>query len=292
MSAVANVEKGQALAALNEGQLIAVLKSSLYPGASDDSVKMVLSYCQAAKLDPMQKPVHIVPMFDRKSGEMRDVIMPGIGLYRTNASRTGQFAEMSDPDFGPDVNGTLGGQAITYPEWCRVTVKRALSSGIVAEFTAKEFWIENYAVKGGKEKSIAPNSMWMRRPRGQLGKCASAQAMRIAFPELGAQATADEMEGKPLEERDMGAADVVQEIKNPTLETYTDERFDELLKAWTVAVQSGKTTPERVISMVSSRAVLSEEQKKKIRAITTEKAPADVSDFVEDYAEAEQKGVA
>ena len=41
------------------------LKNSLYTGARDESIKMVLDYCKAAKLDPMQKPVHIVP--DRKS---------------------------------------------------------------------------------------------------------------------------------------------------------------------------------------------------------------------------------
>ncbi|WP_244126679.1 recombinase RecT, partial [Xylella fastidiosa] len=62
------------------------LKTSLYPGASDTSVDMVLAYCQAADLDPMTKPVHIVPMWipEKKvdgrvmsSAGMRDVIMPG-----------------------------------------------------------------------------------------------------------------------------------------------------------------------------------------------------------------------
>jgi len=38
------------------------LKTSLYPNAIDESVDMVLAYCQAGALDPMTKPVHIVPM--------------------------------------------------------------------------------------------------------------------------------------------------------------------------------------------------------------------------------------
>ena len=61
------------------------MKSSLYPGASDASVDMVLAYCTATGLDPMTKPVHIVPMsvatgekdrngYDVKA--MRDVVMP------------------------------------------------------------------------------------------------------------------------------------------------------------------------------------------------------------------------
>lgn len=190
------------------------LKTSLYPGASDASVEMVLSYCLAAGLDPMTKPVHIVPMWDSKAQAMRDVVMPGVGLYRTQASRTGQFAGMTEAEFGPSVTEKIGGVEITYPEWARVTVKRMLPNGATAEFTSREYWIENYAVKGGKEKSIAPNAMWRKRPRGQIAKCASAQALRIAFPELGAQATAEEMEGKSL---DVDVIDVTPTaVKMPT----------------------------------------------------------------------------
>jgi hypothetical protein len=87
---------------------------------------------------------------------------------------------------------------VTYPEYAKCTVKRALDNGVIAEFTAIEYWKENYAIKGGKEKSVAPNAMWSKRPRGQIAKCAQAQALRIAFPELGASPTAEEMEGKLL----------------------------------------------------------------------------------------------
>lgn len=196
-----------ALSTIDDGSLIAVLQSSLYPGASIDSVQMVLGYCRAAGLDPLQKPVHIVHMWDSKAGRMRDVIMPGVNLYRIQASRSGQFAGITEPEFGPDITQTLGGVEVIYPEWCRVTVRRLLSNGSVGEFTAREFWMENYAVKGGKEKSIAPNAMWMKRPRGQIAKCASAQALRNAFPEIAAQYTAEEMEGKDLQ-----AVDEVQEV--------------------------------------------------------------------------------
>lgn len=188
---------------LTEAELLSVLGSSLYPGAAPASIKMVLGYCKAANLDPMQKPVHIVPMWDSKAKQMRDVVMPGVGLYRTQASRTGRFAGQTVPEFGPMVTEVLGGQKITYPEWAKVTVKKILDNGTVAEFEAQEFWIENYAVKGGQEKSIAPNAMWTKRPRGQIGKCAAAQALRLAFPENGAQPTAEEMEGKSIGPEEM-----------------------------------------------------------------------------------------
>lgn len=188
---------------MDESELISVLQTSLYPGASLPSIKMVVGYCRAAQLDPLQKPVHIVPMWDKNTKGMRDVVMPGVGLYRTQASRTGQYVGASEPEFGPDVDEVLDGVKITYPKWCKVIVRRQLESGAIAEFPSVEFWKENYAT--ATKDSAAPNAMWKKRPYGQLSKCAEAQALRKAFPEFGAQPTAEEMEGKSID----GASDVV-----------------------------------------------------------------------------------
>lgn len=211
----------------NEADLIEVLATSLYPGASVNSIKMVLGYCKATGLDPMQKPVHIVPMWDSKVKMMRDVVMPGIGLYRTQAARNG-CAGVSEPDFGPDITEEIGGLKITYPEWCKVTVKRRMSSGDTAEFTAKEFWKENYAVKGGQEKSVAPNAMWAKRPYGQLAKCAEAQALRKAFPELGSEPTADEMEGKILHETSSSLVEISDIV---TYESFEADHMQSMVDA-------------------------------------------------------------
>ena len=103
--------------------------------------------------------------------------------------------------FGDDVTKALGdGPEITFPLWCRITVKR-LVSGREVSFTAKEYWLENYATKSSK--SAEPNAMWKKRPYAQLAKCAEAQALRKAFPEVGAQATADELEGQQIVEHDI-----------------------------------------------------------------------------------------
>jgi phage recombination protein Bet len=196
---------------MSEGELIAVLSSSIYPGAKPESIKLAIAYCRGAHLDPLQKPVHIVPM-DVKTGrkdergkdvyEKRDVIMPGIGRYRVQAARTGEYAGMPDPEFGPTKTITFNekddGPAVTmeYPEWCRVVVRRVVE-GKVVDFSAVEYWLENYATAGNWTK--APNKMWKKRPRGQIAKCAEAQALRKAFPEVGAQPTAEEMEGKTID---------------------------------------------------------------------------------------------
>lgn len=274
MNALTKIE-GTALAALNESELIGVLQSSLYPGASPDSIKMVLGYCKATGLDPMQKPVHIVPMWDSKAKQMRDVVMPGIGLYRTQAARTGRLAGITEPEFGPDKELTFGEYRITVPEWCRVTVRR-LVDGEAREFTAREFWVENYAT-AGKDTTI-PNAMWKKRPRGQLAKCAQAQALRMAFPEVGEQSTADEMEGKVL---DMGAAEVVGAPPPPpppptaALPEFTEESLNQRLGKIAEFYKNGKKADE-IIAFYSLKATLPDAMKQRIRDLAPK--ASDVTD--------------
>jgi len=171
-----------------------VLQNSLYPEAKDESVDLVLDYCRATGLDVMQKPVHIVPInVKNKNGDYvyRDTIMPGIGLYRTQASRTGQYAGISEPEYGPTQILKVNDFQMEYPEWCKITIKkRDPHTHQIDEFSAKERWLENYAT--AKRDTTYPNAMWKKRPYAQLAKCAEAQALRKAFPELGAAMTADE----------------------------------------------------------------------------------------------------
>ncbi len=209
---------------MNESELMNVLRNSLYPGAKDESIKLVVSYCRASGLDPMQKPVHIVPMnvkdAQKDKYEWRDVVMPGIGLYRTQAVRTGAYAGVSEPEFGPDEEFTVGEFKIRVPLWCKVTVRRRLDDGQIGEYTAKELWRENYATAG--KDSAVPNAMWKKRPYAQLAKCAEAQALRKAFPETGAQPTAEEMEGKSVDDAAIeGAARRVTEA--PALPQLSEE---------------------------------------------------------------------
>jgi phage recombination protein Bet len=182
-------------------EVFSALKNSIFPGASDESVVMAWDYCAARQLDVMLKPVHLVPMYikDKQNGDrgaMRDVVMPGIGLYRIQADRAGNYAGMSAPVFGPDLTQNLQGTEVTFPEWCEITVSKLMGERLVS-FTAREYWIENYATAGRETK--APNAMWQKRPRGQLVKCTEAQALRKGWPELGAQPTAEEMEGKEID---------------------------------------------------------------------------------------------
>lgn len=274
-TAVAHISKNAIPAlSMSEDELIQVLQDSVYPGAQVSSIKMVINVCKAAGKDPLKKPYHIVPMsvatgakdsngYDIK--KMRDVIMPGINDYRTDAARTGQHAGTSDPEFGPDQTETLDGYSITFPLWCRVVVKRRMPSGEIVEFTAKEMWKENYATKSSK--SIEPNAMWKKRPYAQLAKCAEAQALRKGFPEVGSQPTADEMEGKEIDISDdvTVVGEEAPQKGKPQAEYYTDAEFEANKAAWKKSVDNGKE-PDRFIAFIESKGKLfSEAMKSEIR---------------------------
>jgi len=186
-----------------------VLVEAVWPGArSPDAVKLALDYCRARKLDPFKRPVHIVPMWNSSLRREVETVWPGISELQTTAARTGQWAGMDEPKFGPIVrkkfSGNVGRQGqeravtveVSYPEWCSVTVYRMVG-GQRCGFSEPVWWEEAYARQG---RSAVPNEMWAKRPRGQLMKVAKAASLRAAFPEEnGNDYAAEEMEGREIE---------------------------------------------------------------------------------------------
>jgi phage recombination protein Bet len=193
-----------------------VALNQLYAGATPESVVLVAQYCKARKLDPLKKPVHIVPMSvqDSKTGKYiwRDVIMPGIQELRTTAARTMELAGQEEPQFGPaikvQVNSAVSpdnkdARFIDVPEFCKVTIYRMVArtndpAGPKERcaFTAIEYYEECCV----RKKDGVINAMWQRRPHGQLAKCATAAALRSAFPEeAGGIMTAEEMAGREID---------------------------------------------------------------------------------------------
>ena len=184
-----------------------VLVESIFPAAKTvEGVQLAVRYCQARGLDVMKRPVHVVPMWNRSLGREVETVWPGIAEVQTTAARTGQWAGMEPARFGPEVARTFAGRAktdegwqelqvqVSFPAWCEVTVYR-LVGGARCPFTETVFWEESYARMGGGE---VPTAMWVKRPRGQLLKCAKAASLRAAFPEE-AGYTAEEMAGKPID---------------------------------------------------------------------------------------------
>lgn len=214
MNAIATIPTRFAMPAVLEAEGInarkwRVLCETTFPSAkTPEAIVMALDYCQARGLDVFKKPVHIVPMWNTALGKEVETVWPGINEIQITAARTGQWAGMDEPRWGPEREVTLSGHRyegrqkvaatikITVPEWCAVTVYRMIG-GQRCPFTEPVFWLEAYSRAGGKGSDL-PTDMWMKRPRGQLHKVAKAAALRAAFPEEG-EHTAEEMEGKEIE---------------------------------------------------------------------------------------------
>jgi phage recombination protein Bet len=180
-----------------------VLVEAIFPNArSSDAVVLALNYCKARGLDVMKKPVNIVPIWNSQLGREVETVWPSINEIQVTAARTGQWAGMDPPAWGPTLEQEFTGRrktkqgwqdaavTVTFPESCSVTVYRKID-GTRCAFTEPVFWIEAYGRVGG---STLPNDMWVKRPRGQLLKVAKATSLRAAFPEEG-DYSADEMEG-------------------------------------------------------------------------------------------------
>ena len=189
-----------------------VLIDSIWPGAQTiEGVCMAIAYCKARGLDPMKRPVHIVPVYSSALKKTVETCWPGINEIRTTASRTNRYAGKDQAEFGETIERTFshttdrgedkGKQetmTLKFPEWCRVTVYKVVG-GVRCPFVGpKVYWLESYASKS-KWNEI-PNDMWSSRTSGQLEKCAEAASLRAAFPEeLGNEYTAEEMYGRTID---------------------------------------------------------------------------------------------
>ncbi len=188
-----------------------VLTEVTFPTAkTPEAILMALDYCKARKLDIFKKPVHIVPMWSAALCRNVETVWPSIMEIQTTASRTGVWAGMDRPVWGPDVTKTFTGRykddneqwqessvTVTFPEWVAVTVYRIVG-GKRCAFTEEVYWLEAYSTAGGKNSQV-PTAMWIKRPKGQLAKCGKAASLRAAFPEECGYA-AEEMDGKTLDD--------------------------------------------------------------------------------------------
>ena len=181
-----------------------------YPSAeTPDVVMAVVEYCAVRKLDPYKRPVHVVPMYNARLRRKVQVVMQGINEVEITAARTGQWAGMDAPVYGPTIDRTFTGEfenddgskrnvevKLRFPDWCMVTVFR-LVGGERRAFTEQLWWEECYGRAGFR--SAVPNQRWQLAPRQMLHKCTKAAVLRAAFPEEGFGPTSDEMEGREID---------------------------------------------------------------------------------------------
>lgn len=115
---------------------------------------------------------------------------------------------------------------------------------------------------------VRNSPLWADDPRQQIAYLAVKRWSRLHCPDviMGVY-TPDEL--KEVESEPMPPV----EPGRQQIDMYSEEQFKKNLPAWKGLIASGKKTAEQIINTVSAKAVLTEEQKKEIRAL--DPAPAD-----------------
>jgi hypothetical protein len=140
---------------------------------------------------------------------------------------------------------------------CTVTLKRRGRSPVVTTFTMED------AKKAGLAGKQGP---WQTAPKRMLQMRARAFAARDLFADaLKGIKSIEELRDYPDErvERDItpAPAQAAAQVAKAELPQCTAEKFTENTPAWRDMILSGKKTPAALISMLSTKAVLTEDQK-------------------------------
>jgi phage recombination protein Bet len=105
---------------------------------------------------------------------------------------------------------------------------------------------------------------WNSHPKRMLRHKAMIQCARLAFGFGGIydQDEAERIVETPLSQPEKN---ITPEVK--TLPPYSDADFEKNIGAWEKLIKDGKKTADQIITMVSSKAILSEKQKAEINSI-------------------------
>ena len=138
----------------------AVIKSVIFPDATDPELDLYIYHCQRKGVHPMDKLIHPI----KRAGKVS--FQASIDYLRSESETAGDYRGMKQPVYEYDSSDRL--------ESATITVIREIN-GVEIEFTATAYW--NEFVPG------APNDfMWKKMPKHMLAKCAEALARRQAWP--------------------------------------------------------------------------------------------------------------
>ena len=241
----------------NPDELIDVLEATAFKGqVSNEQMIALMLVAQQYSLNPWTKEIYAFP--DKQNG-----IVPVVGVdgWSRIMNEHPQFDGMEFRQDEESCTCIIYRKDRTHPtsatefmsECCRASFKNS----------------NGYEVKGP----------WQTHPKRMLRHKAMIQAARLAFGFGGiydpdeAERIVEAIEVKPVKE----------EVKRIELPLYPDEKMEKNRDTWRDKIRDGETTPQKIISMISTKYRVSDEQIKAIEDLAVVNDP-----FVDEMAEFEE----
>ncbi|WP_036230226.1 recombinase RecT [Marinobacterium jannaschii] len=120
----------------------------------------------------------------------------------------------------------------------------------------------SYSMEDAKQAGLwEKQGPWKQYPKRMLMWRARGYALRDKFADaLGGLITVEEAQDMPTE-REINPRSVQAAESQPSLQHYPVEDFETNFPKWQQLIEAGRRTPEQIISMVSTKGVLTDEQK-------------------------------
>lgn len=242
-----------------DGRLwVSTLKEQLMSSKNGEPTDAELVYfatvSKSTGLDPAKREIYaIFRNTKQKDGtyKPRMSIQTGIDGFRVAAERSGQYGGSKEPEFeydeGAQITVNYSGTPKKVPNKAKVTVYKVFKDRVL-ETTRTANWADYYP--GEKE-----GTMWRKFPEVMLAKCAEAQALRAAFPNLGQLYLEEEMQGPDPSEA--GTSTDIEAIKASIINSKDLGQLMEILNGLPVEVQKQVT----VLATERSQELLAKDEK-------------------------------